>query len=111
MTELRSDVATGLAGAFAPWIKHYPGSGDTGAVVVFPHAGGAAVAYRDLATTLSGKGIDTYVVQYPRRADRLEKLSDQLTTVCEIMTADLSKKSECLRLVKALDALDEVDEL
>ncbi|MUL68436.1 thioesterase [Mycobacterium sp. CBMA 234] len=55
----------------APWIKHYPGSGETGAVVVFPHAGGAAVAYRDLATALAGKGIDTYVVQYPRRADRL----------------------------------------
>ena len=37
-----------------------------------------------------------------RRADRLEALSNQLTTVCEIMTADLSKKSECLRLAKAL---------
>jgi surfactin synthase thioesterase subunit len=62
---------TEVTTAFEPWIKHYPGSGAGGAVVVFPHAGGAAVAYRDLATTLSDKGIDTYVVQYPRRADRL----------------------------------------
>ena len=59
MTEINMAVATESTGAFAPWIKHYPGSGDTGAVVVFPHAGGAAVAYRDLATTLSDKGIDT----------------------------------------------------
>ncbi|MDR3664585.1 MAG: thioesterase domain-containing protein, partial [Mycobacterium sp.] len=55
----------------APWIKHYPGAAGTGAAVDFPHAGGAAVAYRDLATALSDHGIDTYVVQYPRRADRL----------------------------------------
>ncbi|BBX87096.1 thioesterase II family protein [Mycolicibacterium aubagnense] len=62
---------TEVKAAFASWIKHYPSSADDGAVVVFPHAGGAAVAYRELATTLSDKGIDTYVVQYPRRADRL----------------------------------------
>lgn len=71
MTEINTAIATEMTGAFAPWIKRYPGSADNGAVVVFPHAGGAAVAYRDLATTLSGKGVDTYVVQYPRRADRL----------------------------------------
>jgi surfactin synthase thioesterase subunit len=56
---------------FAPWVKRYPGSGGPGAAVIFPHAGGAAVAYRPLATALSDRGIDTYVVQYPRRADRL----------------------------------------
>ena len=71
MSEIDTASATESTGAFAPWIKHYPGSGGTGSVVVFPHAGGAAVAYRDLATTLSDKGIDTYVVQYPCRADRL----------------------------------------
>lgn len=62
---------TEVTTAFEPWIKHYPAVGDAGAVVVFPHAGGAAVAYRDFATALADKGIDTYVVQYPRRADRL----------------------------------------
>lgn len=59
---------------FAPWIKRYPGgAGSTGtnAVVVFPHAGGAAAAYRPLATALSGLGVDVLVVQYPQRADRL----------------------------------------
>lgn len=56
---------------FAPWIKHYPGTAPAGAVLVFPHAGGAAATYRPLATALSDNGIDTYVMQYPARADRL----------------------------------------
>lgn len=55
----------------------------------------------EFARQLSARGYNLLLVA--RRSDRLEKLSDQLTTVCEIMTADLSKKSECLRLVKALD--------
>jgi surfactin synthase thioesterase subunit len=55
---------------FKPWIKRFPGSGG-GPVVVFPHAGGAAAAYRRFATALAGGGADTYVVQYPQRADRL----------------------------------------
>jgi surfactin synthase thioesterase subunit len=53
------------------WIKRFPGSGTGGAAVVFPHAGGAAAAYRPLAKALSANGIDTYVVQYPKRAERL----------------------------------------
>jgi surfactin synthase thioesterase subunit len=59
---------------FAPWIKCYPGSAEvcrTGAVIIFPHAGGAAATYLPLAMALSGKGRSTYVVQYPSRADRL----------------------------------------
>lgn len=55
---------------FKPWIKRFPGK-SRGATVVFPHAGGAAAAYRVLATSMSAKGVDTYVVQYPQRADRL----------------------------------------
>lgn len=58
---------------FAPWIKHCAATGDTaaGAAVLFPHAGGAAAAYRPLAMALAAAGVDTYIVQYPQRADRL----------------------------------------
>ena len=56
--------------AFKPWIKQYPGSGN-GAALVFPHAGGAALAYRSLGTALAAAGADTYVMQYPQRGDRL----------------------------------------
>ncbi|OMC16194.1 thioesterase II family protein [Mycobacterium sp. SP-6446] len=58
---------------FAPWIKRVPGPDDgrrVGATVVFPHAGAAAASYRGLATALA-RGGDTYIVQYPQRADRL----------------------------------------
>lgn len=59
--------------SFAPWIKHVPrpeGQPHRGAVVVFPHAGAAAASYRRLAAALAA-GCDTFVVQYPRRAERL----------------------------------------
>lgn len=55
---------------FHPWIKRYPGTG-SGATLVFPHAGGAALAYRALGTALAAGGCDTYVLQYPQRGDRL----------------------------------------
>ncbi len=58
---------------FAPWIKYHQGPSDQphrGGVVVFPHAGAAAASYRVLARKLAA-GDDTFVVQYPRRAERL----------------------------------------
>ncbi len=55
---------------FKPWVKRFTGSTARGSVVVFPHAGGAAAAYRSLAKALSANDMDTYVVQYPQRADR-----------------------------------------
>ncbi len=58
---------------FAPWIKRLPGPAGAlglGATLVFPHAGAAAASYRRLAAALAAGG-DTYIVQYPQRADRL----------------------------------------
>ncbi|WP_242453516.1 thioesterase domain-containing protein [Mycolicibacterium sp. P9-64] len=57
---------------FEPWIKHYPGTaGRAGATLVFPHAGGAAIAYRALGSALAAGGADAYVMQYPQRGNRL----------------------------------------
>ena len=57
---------------FAPWIKRYPAATTgAGATLVFPHAGGAALAYRSFGTALAAAGSDAYVLQYPRRGDRL----------------------------------------
>ncbi|WP_395310973.1 thioesterase domain-containing protein [Mycobacterium sp. AMU20-3851] len=77
---------------FKPWIKRYPAGSPGGlgappacggersdpgrgsgapATLVFPHAGGAALAYRGLGTALATAGSDAYVMQYPQRGDRL----------------------------------------
>jgi len=81
---------------FKPWIKRYPGTIggqersdrgiDTaaGATLVFPHAGGAAIAYRALATALAAGGADAFVMQYPQRGDRLAHPAP--TTVGELAT-------------------------
>ncbi len=70
---MTSDPVLSVPTEFASWIKRVPGrngSRRAGATVVFPHAGAAAASYRPLATALAAGG-DTYVVQYPQRADRL----------------------------------------
>ena len=57
-----------------PWVKRYPAGSDGGdarATLVFPHAGGAALAYRSLGIALAAAGSDAYVMQYPQRGDRL----------------------------------------
>lgn len=59
--------------AFAAWIKYFPGRDRRacpGATVVFPHAGASAASYRRLALALAA-GADTFVVQYPQRAERI----------------------------------------
>lgn len=55
---------------FPSWIGRFSGPGP--ATLVFPHAGGAAVNYRPLALALAA-GADTYVMQYPQRADRFRE--------------------------------------
>lgn len=55
-----------------PWIKRFPAApSGSGSILLFPHAGGAAAAYRGLATAFAARGTDAYVMQYPRRAERL----------------------------------------
>src|ERR1700722_19347625 len=69
------NLTAGPKKEFPTWIKRVPGrngGGRAGATVVFPHAGGAAVGYRKLATALAAAG-DTYIVQYPQRAERLRE--------------------------------------
>ena len=63
MTDARSLVVK-------PWVKRYPVDGGP-ATLVFPHAGGAALAYRSLGTALAKAGSDAYVMQYPQRGERL----------------------------------------
>lgn len=55
----------------------------------------------EFARQLSARGYHLMLVA--RRTDRLQKLSDSLTVECEIFPADLSQKSECLRLADALE--------
>jgi surfactin synthase thioesterase subunit len=69
---------TGTRITLQPWIKRYPARGAEHCVaenvkptLVFPHAGGAALAYRTLGLALAEAGSDAYVMQYPRRGDRL----------------------------------------
>ncbi|OBH56664.1 thioesterase II family protein [Mycobacterium sp. E2479] len=67
-----NDLIT-VSATFPSWIKLTRAHGDassTGATVIFPHAGAAAASYRVLAAALAAGG-DTYVMQYPQRADRL----------------------------------------
>jgi surfactin synthase thioesterase subunit len=62
-----------MPSTFPSWVKLLPGRNEKpslGATVVFPHAGAAAASYRVLAAALAASG-DTYIVQYPQRADRL----------------------------------------
>lgn len=63
MGEIRTD--------FASWIRRFRGPA-RGAIVLFPHAGSAAAAYRSVAATFAAHGPDVFVVQYPQHAGRLK---------------------------------------
>ena len=56
--------------ALTPWIKRFPGEPGA-ATIIFPHAGGAAAAYRNFANALAARGVDTFIMQYPQRGERL----------------------------------------
>ncbi|MEA5003085.1 MAG: SDR family oxidoreductase [Christensenella sp.] len=55
---------------------------------------------RDIAKVLSKKGYDLIITA--RREDRLAELKSELATDVRILTADLSKEEECLRLYEAV---------
>jgi mycobactin phenyloxazoline synthetase len=97
---------------FKPWVKRFTGGAGRGSVVVFPHAGGAAAAYRALAKALSTNDVDAYVVQYPQRADRRNHpAADSIAELaCELFeagdwpsTAPLSLFGHCMGAVVAFE--------
>ncbi|MEO3761124.1 thioesterase domain-containing protein [Mycobacterium sp. B14F4] len=80
---------------FKPWIKRSPGRPSRDATIVFPHAGGAAAAYRALGFALCRGGGDAFVMQYPQRADRL---SHPAPDTVEELAADLFAAGDWARL-------------
>lgn len=68
------DAAAALQ--FPPWLGRFPSPSGGVTTLVFPHAGGAVVNYRTMAMALAAGG-DTYVMQYPRRADRFREPAAQ----------------------------------
>ncbi|WP_066646550.1 SDR family NAD(P)-dependent oxidoreductase [Christensenella timonensis] len=59
---------------------------------------------RDIARELSKRGCGLIISA--RREDRLLELKNELSTGVEVITADLSKKEECLRLYEAVKGED-----
>lgn len=97
---------------FQSWVKCFTGTGTGGSVVLFPHAGGAAAAYRTLAKAVSANGVDAYVVQYPQRADRrshppaesIEALALELFAAGDwAATAPLTLFGHCMGAVVAFE--------
>ena len=97
---------------FKSWVKRFTGGTARGSVVVFPHAGGAAAAYRSLAKTLSANHVDAFVLQYPQRADRrnhpaadsIEALALELFEAGDWRTAaPLSLFGHCMGAVVAFE--------
>lgn len=71
----------------APWVQYARRPGDERLVLVcFPHAGGAASAYRAWTTALGDHGIEVWPVQLPGRESRF---AEQLTTDIDAVTACL----------------------
>lgn len=97
---------------FQPWVKRFTAAAARGSVVVFPHAGGAAAAYRSLAKALSANDVDAFVVQYPQRADRRNHpAADSITALARDLfeagdwasAAPLSLFGHCMGAVVAFE--------
>lgn len=73
---------------FAPWIRYARAVPDCGMVLVcFPHAGGAASAYRGWVAALADYGIEVWPVQLPGREGRF---SDPFATDLAAITVELA---------------------
>ncbi|HTQ22195.1 thioesterase II family protein [Mycobacterium sp.] len=72
------------------WIRqfHAPASPDSLPLLVFPHAGAGASAYREFSKVLSSK-FDVIVFQYPGRQDRVAEAS--LVSVAEMAEGAFSE--------------------
>lgn len=76
------------AAGLAPWIQYTrPISSATMVLVCFPHAGGAASAYREWTTTLADYGIEVWPVQLPGRENRF---SEPFVTDLALVAAELA---------------------
>lgn len=73
------------------WLRCYrPRPQAATKLICFPHAGGAASAYRTWVEPV-GPGIELYIVQYPGREDRLsEPFVDRMDTLVEQVTAEIA---------------------
>lgn len=75
------------------WLRRFtPTAPDGPLLVCFPHAGGSATAFKDLARTLH-PDVDVVSVQYPGRQDRyLEEPFTALAPLAEAVTEELARE-------------------
>lgn len=70
----------------SPWVQYARPAGDRMVLVCFPHAGGAASAYRGWTTALADHGIEVWPVQLPGRESRF---AESPTTDIDAVTGSL----------------------
>ncbi|MFF4911014.1 thioesterase II family protein [Streptomyces sp. NPDC001260] len=76
------------------WFRRFTTAvGDGPRLVCFPHAGGSATAYKDLASTLPAN-VDVVCVQYPGRQDRYrEEPFTVMGSLVEAVAEELARES------------------
>lgn len=77
------------------WLRQFhPGPGHGPMLVCFPHAGGAATAFRPLSAALSAHA-DVWALQYPGRQDRLsETPATRLDELADTISGVLRESAE-----------------
>lgn len=79
---------------FGPWFHRFrPASQNAVRLYCFPHAGGAATSFRELAKALA-PDIEVLAVQYPGRQDRFgESCVESLTELADLTGAEIRRRS------------------